>query len=331
MPSWRAAAPAADPNDSWRLQAMPRKVIITCAVTGSIHTPSMSPYLPVTPDQIAEQAIAAAKAGAAILHLHARNPEDGRPAFSPADYRAFLPRIHEATDAVLNITTGGAFAMTIEQRLAGALDLSAEMASCNVGSMNFAIFPVLEKLKTFKHDWEYGHIEGTRTSIFRNTFADIEQILEQLGRGHGTRFEFECYEVGHLYNLKHFVDRGLVQGPIFLQFVLGVLGGIGPDPENLTHMKRIADKLFGDQYQWSVLGAGRHQMPLITQAALMGGNVRVGLEDALTVPPGRPASSNAEQVILIRDVLEKLGFEIATPDEARQMLGLKGRGRIRMP
>lgn len=309
---------------------MARKVIITCAVTGSIHTPSMSPYLPVTPDQIAHEAIAAARAGAAVLHLHARQPDDGRPAFEPQVYRQFLPRIHEATDAVLNITTGGSITMTLDQRLAAAEDLSAEMASCNVGSMNFAIFPVLEKLKTFQHAWERDFIEGTRSTIFRNTFADIEQVLERLGEGHGTRFEFECYDVGHLYSLKHFVDRGLVKGPLFLQFVLGVLGGIGPDPENLVHMKRIADKLFGDAYQWSVLGAGRHQVPLVTQAALMGGHVRVGLEDSLTLGPGRLATSNAEQVQLIRDVLERLGFEIATPAEARALLGLKGRERIRM-
>ena len=309
---------------------MARKVIITCAVTGSIHTPSMSPYLPITPDEIAREAIAAAKAGAAILHLHARNPEDGRPAFDPSIYRQFLPRIHEATDAVINITTGGSVNMTLDQRLAGAIDVSAEMASCNMGSLNFAIFPVLDKLKTFKHEWEREYIEGTRRAIFRNTFADIEEVFNRLGRAHGTRFEFECYDVGHLYSLKHFVDRGLVKGPLFLQFVLGLLGGIGADPENIVHMKRIADKLFGDTYQWSVLGAGRHQMPLVTQAALMGGNVRVGLEDSLSIGPGRLATSNAEQVEMIRDVLTRLGFEIATPAEARQLLGLKGRDKTRL-
>ncbi len=309
---------------------MARKVIITCAVTGSIHTPSMSPHLPLTPDQIAAQAIEAAEAGAAILHLHARDPVDGRPAFDPAVYRQFLPRIHAATDAVINVTTGGAVTMTLDQRLAGALDISAEMASCNMGSMNFAFFPVLEKMQEFRHAWERDYIEGTRRGIFRNTFADIEEVFERLGRAHGTRFEFECYDVGHLYNLRHFVDRGLVTGPIFLQFVLGVLGGIGADPENLVHMKRIADKLFGSQYQWSVLGAGRHQMPLVTQAALMGGNVRVGLEDSLTIGPGRLATSNAEQVRLIRGLLESLGLEIATPAEARQMLGLKGREHVRL-
>jgi len=307
---------------------VPRKVIITCAVTGSVHTPSMSPHLPITPGQIAEQAVDAARAGAAILHLHARHAADGRPAFEPEVYRQFLPRIHAQTDAVINITTGGSHTMTLEQRLAGAIDASAEMASCNMGSMNFALFPVLDKMKDFTFPWEREHLEKTRNAIFRNTFGDIETIFENLGRAHGTRFEFECYDVGHLYNLKHFVDRGLVQGPIFLQFVLGVLGGIGADPENLVHMKRIADKLFGDSYQWSVLAAGRYQMPLATQAALMGGNVRVGLEDSLSIGPGEMATSNAQQVGKIRGILESFGFGIATPDEAREMLGLKGRGKV---
>jgi len=311
---------------------MARKVIITCAVTGSVHTPSMSEYLPITPAQIADQAIEAAEAGAAILHLHARDPKDGRPSFEPAVYREFLPRIHRATDAVINITTGGSHTMTLDQRLAGALDVSPEMASCNMGSMNFGFFPILDKLKNFKYEWEAAHLENTRSSIFRNTFADIESVFARLGEAHGTRFEFECYDVGHLYSLKHFVDRGLVKAPIFLQFVLGILGGIGADPENLVHMKRIADKLFGvDGYQWSVLGAGRAQMPLVTQAALMGGNVRVGLEDALSLGAGKLAQSNAQQVRLIRGVLESLGLEIATPDEARRMLGLKGRETVRLP
>jgi hypothetical protein len=307
---------------------MARKIIITCAVTGSVHTPSMSPYLPITPLQIADQAIEAAEAGAAVLHLHARNPEDGRPSFDPAVYRQFLPRIHAATDAVINITTGGSHTMTLDQRLAAAIDISAEMSSCNMGSMNFGFFPIAEKMKEFKYDWERPHLEGTRNAIFRNTFQDIEQVFERLGDVHGTRFEFECYDVGHLYNLKHFVDRGLVRGPIFLQFVLGILGGIGADPENLTYMKHVADKLFGDKYLWSVLGAGRSQMPLATQAALMGGNVRVGLEDSLAMSPGQLAKSNAEQVRKIRSILEALGFEIATPAEAREMLGLKGRDKV---
>jgi uncharacterized protein (DUF849 family) len=309
---------------------MARKVIITCAVTGSVHTPSMSPYLPITPEQIADQAIDAAQAGAAILHLHARDPLDGRPSFDPAVYRQFLPKIHAATDAVINITTGGSHTMTLDQRLAGALDISAEMASCNMGSMNFGFFPVAEKMKEFKYDWERPHLEGTRNAIFRNTFQDIEQVFSRLGEVHGTRFEFECYDVGHLYNLKHFVDRSLVRGPIFLQFVLGILGGIGADAENLSYMKRVADKLFGDSYQWSVLGAGKHQMPLATQAALLGGNVRVGLEDSLASAPGRLATSNAEQVLMIRKVLEDLGYELASPAEAREMLGLKGRHTVNL-
>ena len=308
-----------------------RKVIITCAVTGSVHTPSMSPYLPYTPEQIAKEAIAAAKAGAAILHLHARNPADGRPTFDPAVYRAFLPQIYNATDAVINITTGGSIDMSLDERLAAALDISAEMASCNMGSMNFGFFPAAEKIKEFKFDWERPYLEGTKRSIFRNTFEDIENVAMRLGQVHGTRFEFECYDVGHLYTLKHFVDRKIIQGPIFIQFVLGILGGIGADPENLVHMKRIADKLFGTSYQWSVLGAGRHQIPLVTQAALMGGNVRVGLEDSLSLGPHKLATSNAEQVSLIRDLLERLGFEIASPDEARQSLGLKGRDHVRLP
>lgn len=308
---------------------MARKVIITCAVTGSIHTPTMSPHLPITPAQIAEQAIAAAQAGAAVLHLHARNPQDGSPSFDPAVYRQFLQRIHAETDAVVNITTGGAHTMTMDQRLAAALDVAPEMASCNMGSMNFGFFPILERIREWQHPWEPAFLEGSRNAIFRNTFGDIEQLFERVGKPLGTRFEFECYDVGHLYTLEHFVKRGFVQRP-FIQFVLGVLGGIGGDPENLTHMKHIADKLFGDSYQWSVLGAGRRQMPLVTQAALMGGHVRVGLEDSLYLGRGELARNNAEQVRLIRGVLEALGLDIATPDEARALLGLKGRADVRL-
>lgn len=307
---------------------MNKKVIISCAVTGSVHTPSMSPYLPVTADEIAESAIEATKAGAAILHMHARNPVDGRPAFEPSTYRAFLTKIHAQTDAVINVTSGGTFAMSLDQRLAAPIDISAEMASCNMGTMNFGIFPILEKMKDFKFEWEKEFIEGTKRSIFRNTFEDIENVLHRLGDGHGTRFEFECYDLAHLYNLKHFVDRGLVKGPIFIQFVLGILGGVGADIENLVHMKHIADKLFGNTYQWSVLGAGRHQMPLITHAALMGGNVRVGLEDSLTLGRGQLAKSNAEQVSMAREILERFGLSIATPAEAREMLGLKGKDKV---
>lgn len=305
-------------------------VIISCAVTGSIHTPSMSPHLPITPEQIATEALAAASAGAAVLHLHARDPEDGSPSFDPVVFRRFLQPIHAGCDAVINITTGGSHTMTLEQRLAAALDASPEMASCNMGSMNFGYFQVLDKLKDFRFAWEHDYLAGSRDRIFRNTFGDIEHILGVLGDGQGTRFEFECYDVGHLYTLKHFVDRGLVKGTLFLQFALGILGGIGADPENLTHMKRIADKLFGDGYQFSVLAAGRHQMPMATQALLLGGHVRVGLEDSLFVGRGQLAQSNAEQVRQICGIAQSLGLDIATPEQARALLGLKGRQAVRL-
>jgi uncharacterized protein (DUF849 family) len=300
------------------------KVIITCAVTGSIHTPTMSPYLPVTPDEVASQAIGAAEAGAAILHLHARNPKDGSPTPDPAVFMQFLPRIKQATNAVVNITTGGGHKMTLEERLAAPLRASPEMCSLNMGSMNFGLYPMLARYKEFKHEWEQPYLENTKDLIFRNTFADIERILKDLGQAHGTRFEFECYDVGHLYNLAHFVDRKLIEPPFLVQTIFGILGGIGADPENLAHMKRIADKLFGDAYHWSILAAGRHQMPLITMGAIMGGSVRVGLEDSLYLGKGQLAKTNAEQVTRIRSILENLSLEIATPDEARQMLKLKG-------
>lgn len=307
---------------------MASKVIITCAVTGSAHTPTMSPHLPVTPDEIARDAIAAAEAGASILHLHARNPEDGRPTADPAVFLQFLPRIKQSTDAVINITTGGSSLMTVQDRLAAPLKVQPEMCSLNMGSMNFALFPMLDRPHEWKHAWEPELLEATRDTIFRNTFADMETILEKLGRGCGTRFEFECYDVGHLYNLAHLRDRGLVDGPIFLQFVLGILGGIGADPDNLIHMKRIADKLFGEAYRFSVLAAGRHQIPMITMAAAMGGSVRVGLEDSLYDGPGRLARSNADQVRRIRQILDGLSLDVATPAEAREMLGLKGGDRV---
>ena len=309
-------------------QSTRRKVVITCAVTGSVHTPTMSPYLPVTPDQIAAEAIAAAEAGASILHLHARDPKDGRPTADPAVFMQFLPRIKQATDAVVNISTGGSSLMTLDDRLAAALRAEPEMCSLNMGSMNFGLFPALDKPLEWKHAWEPELLEATRGSIFRNTFADMEFILTRLGQGCGTRFEFECYDVGHLYSLAHFRDRGLVSGHLFIQFVFGVLGGIGADPENLVHMKRIADKLFGDGYSFSVLVAGRHQMPMITMAAAMGGNVRVGLEDSLYDGRGQLARSNADQVRRIRKVLETLSLEVATPAEARGMLSLKGGDRV---
>jgi uncharacterized protein (DUF849 family) len=300
-----------------------RKVIITCAVTGAIHTPSMSPHLPVTPDQIADAAIGAAEAGAAIVHLHARDPETGRPDQSPEAFGRFLARIKQRSGCVINLTTGGAPHMRVEERVQPALTFKPEVASLNMGSMNFGLFPMLGRFKEFAHDWERPALEGSRDLVFRNTFKDIEFVLRSC-MDNGTRFEFECYDSGHLYNLAHFLDRGLVQPPLFVQTVFGILGGIGPHPEDVMHMRRTADRLLGDTYRWSVLGAGRNQMPIAAQAAAMGANVRVGLEDSLWDGPGRLARSNAAQVRRVRQILEGLGLEIATPDEARQMLALKG-------
>jgi uncharacterized protein (DUF849 family) len=308
--------------------AAARKVVITCAVTGSIHTPTMTPYLPITPDEIAQAAIGAAEAGAAIIHLHARDPKDGRPTPDPEVFMQFLPRIKQSSDAVLNITTGGGAGMTVAERLAGAMRAKPEMATCNMGSMNFGLYPMLGKYKEFKYDWEPKHLENSRDFIFRNTFKDIEHVMKDLGEGCGTRFEFECYDVGHLYTLAHFLERGIVKPPLFVQTIFGILGGIGADTENVAHMKRIADKLFGDQYVWSVLAAGRHQMSFVTLAAIMGGNVRVGLEDSIYVGKGQLAKSNAEQVSRIRTILENLSLEIATPKEARAMLDLKGGDQV---
>jgi len=305
-----------------------RKVIITCAVTGSIHTPSMTEYLPITPDEIAEGAIGAAEAGASILHLHARDPKDGRPTPDPKVFMQFLPKIKEATDAVINITTGGGHNMTVQERLAAPLLAKPEVCSLNMGSMNFGLYPALEKRREWKYDWEPQYLEASRDFIFRNTFRDIEYSLKHLGEECGTRFEFECYDVGHLYNLAHFLERKLVKPPLFVQTIFGILGGIGPEPENLMHMKQTADRLFGDQYLWSILGAGRHQMKLVTMGALMGGNVRVGLEDSIYVGKGALAKSNAEQVSKIRRILEELSLEIATPAEARRMLHLKGAANV---
>ncbi|MCV0383972.1 MAG: 3-keto-5-aminohexanoate cleavage protein [Erythrobacter sp.] len=304
------------------------KVIISCAITGSVHTPSMSPHLPITPDEIARESIEAAEAGAAILHLHARNPEDGSPSPDPATFMQFLPQIGEATDAVVNITTGGGLGMTLDERLAAAERASPELASLNMGSMNFGFFPAAERIETFKYDWEPAWLEGSRDLIFRNTFSDIEQIAERLGKGHGTRFEFECYDVGHLYTLAHFLDRKLVTPPLFVQSIFGVLGGQGPDAENLLHARRIADRLFGDDYVWSVMASGRHQLPFTTMGAINGGNVRVGLEDSLYAGKGRLARSNAEQVGMIRSILETLSIECVTPAEARTILALKGRDNV---
>ena len=310
------------------MSAKQGKVIITCAITGGIHTPSMSPALPYKPDDIATQAIEAAEAGAAILHLHARDPENGRPTPDPDVFMQFLPRIKQSTDAVINITTGGSLSMTVEERLAAPLKTAPEMCSLNMGSMNFAIHGLAAKERDWQFDWEKPYLLSTDDFIFRNTFRDIERILKMLGEDHGTRFEHECYDVGHLYNLAHFVDRGLVKGPFFIQMIFGILGGIGASFENLIFMKETSDKLFGDQYHWSVLAAGKWQMPMATQAAMMGGNVRVGLEDSLFIGRGKLAANNAEQVRKIRRIVEEMGLEIATPTEAREMLALKGGDRV---
>jgi uncharacterized protein (DUF849 family) len=300
-----------------------RKVIITCALTGAIHTPSMSPYLPVTAEQIAEAAIGAAEAGAAIVHLHARDPETGRPDQSPEAFTRFLPVIKQRSGCIVNITTGGAPWMTVQERVKPAATFRPEIASLNMGSMNFGLFPMLNRYKEFKHDWEQQALEASRDLIFRNTFTDIEYVLRTCAEN-GTRFEFECYDTGHLYNLAHFLDRGLVRPPLFVQTVFGILGGIGTHPEDVISMKRTADRLFGDAYRWSVLGAGRSQMPIAATAAAMGGNVRVGLEDSLWISAGKLAESNAAQVRQVRNILEGLGLDVATPNDARRILELKG-------
>ena len=301
-----------------------RKVIITCAVTGAIHTPSMSPHLPITPDHIAAESVAAAEAGASIIHLHARDPETGKPTPDPDVFMQFLPRIKQATDAVVNITTGGGLGMALAERLAAPLRAKPEMTSLNMGSMNFGLFHIVDKIKEWKFEWEKPYLEGTKDYIFRNTFADIEHIIKELGEGCGTRFEFECYDVGHLYNLAHFLDRGLVRPPLFVQTIFGILGGIGAEIEHLVHMRQTANRLFGEGYQWSVLAAGRHQMNFVTAAATMGGNVRVGLEDSLYIAKGELAQSNGDQVAKIRRIVEELSLQVATPAEARKMLDLKG-------
>jgi uncharacterized protein (DUF849 family) len=308
--------------------AVRRPVIITCAPTGGIHTPTMSPHLPVTPDEIADASIGAARAGAAIIHLHARNPENGHPDPRPELFEQFMPKIAASCDAVLNVSTGGGLGMTREQRLRAAVATSPEMASLNVGSLNFGIFPMLGKYSNWQHDWEPEFLEMTRDFVFKNTFADLEYVVKELGHGHGTKFEFECYDLGHLYNLAWLIDQGWLEPPYFVQMVFGILGGVGADLDNLVHMHTVADKLFGDDYEWSVLAAGRHQMPFATQSALLGGNLRVGLEDSLYIGPGELAASNAAQVTKIRGIVEALGHEIATPEQARERLGLKGQANV---
>jgi uncharacterized protein (DUF849 family) len=306
------------------------KVIISCAVTGSIHVPSQTPYLPITPAEIAQGAIGAAEAGAAIVHLHARDPETGRPTPDPDVFGRFLPEIKERTNVVINITTGGGHGMTVEERTRAARTFKPELCSLNMGSMNFGLFPVLERVSEFTHEWEPEYLEMTRDFIFRNTYADIEWIVRELG-AEGTRFEFECYDVGHLYNLAHFLQKGLVEPPLFVQTIFGILGGIGPEAENLMHMKATADRLFGDDYYWSILGAGRHQTNLVTMGAILGGSVRVGLEDSIYLAKGQLAEANADQVAKIARILRELSLEIATPDEARAMLALKGADRTAIP
>lgn len=307
--------------------AKARKAIITCAVTGAIHTPSMSEHLPITPDEIVEQALEAAAAGASVLHLHARDPETGKPDQTPEAFARFLPRIKQQTNAVINLTTGGSPYMRVEERVKPAAQFKPEVASLNMGSINFGLYHLLNRYKTFKFDWERQHLEATRDLVFRNSFQDIEYILKTC-YGNDTRFEFECYDIAHLYNVKHFLDRGLVKPPLFIQSVFGILGGIGTHPEDVMHMKRTADRLFGDLYQWSVLGAGAAQMRVAAMAAGMGAHVRVGLEDSLWAGPGRLAKSNAEQVRMVRQILEGMGVEVATPDEAREILALKGGDKV---
>lgn len=304
------------------------KTIISCAITGAVHTPSMSPHLPLTPAHIADESVRAAEAGAAIIHLHARDPRDGRPTPSADVFMQFLPLIAERTDAVINITTGGSVAMALEERLEGALRASPEMASLNMGSFNFAMFRAAEKPREWLYDWEEPYLRATEDGIFRNTFKDIRYILQTLGDGHGTKFEFECYDVGHLYNLAYFVDTGLVKPPFLVQTIFGVMGGIGVHPENLMFMKQTADRLFGRDYVWSLFAAGRHQMPFASMGAAMGANVRVGLEDSLYLQRGELATSNAAQVAKVRRILEELGHDVATPEEARAILQLKGAGHV---
>ncbi len=300
-----------------------RKVIITCAVTGAIHTPSMSKYLPVSPNEIADAAILAADAGASILHLHARDPSNGKPTQDPAVFEQILPKIKKETDAVINITTGGSPHMTVEERMMPASVFKPELASLNMGSMNFGLYPMLDRFSEFEHTWERDNLEKSRDLVFKNTFQDIETILK-IGKSNETRFEFECYDISHLYNLKHFVDRNLISPPFFIQSVFGLLGGIGAHPEDLMHMKRTADRLFGSDYQWSILGAGKNQMTLASMGAAQGANVRVGLEDSLWIEPGKLAQSSKDQVTKVRNILQGFSLDIATPNQVRDMLKLKG-------
>lgn len=309
------------------MAAPQKKIIVTCAITGAIHTPSMSPYLPITPKQIENEAVAAAQAGASIVHLHARDPENGRPTQDPAMFRQFLPQIAQRSDAIINLTTGGAPNMLVEERLQPALALKPEIASLNMGSMNFGLYPMLARQKSFKYDWEQPYLEGSEDRVFRNTFKEIRYILESCA-DNGTRFEIECYDTSHLYTAAHFIDRGILKPPFFIQSVFGLLGGIGTHPDDVAHMRRTAERLFGQDYYWSVLGAGRSQIPLATMSATMGGNVRVGLEDSLWDGPGKLAQSNVDQVQRVVTILKSMNLEVASPDETREMLQLKGKANV---
>ncbi|MBW3661718.1 MAG: 3-keto-5-aminohexanoate cleavage protein [Actinobacteria bacterium] len=307
---------------------MAKSAIVTCAITGGVHTPTMSPYLPVTPEEIAEHAAGAVEAGAAIIHLHARDPKDGRPTPDPTVFGEFIPAIKERTGAIINITTGGGLGMTLDERLAASLKFSPEVASLNMGSINFGIFPVLDHIKEFKYSWEAQYLESSRDFVYKNTFTDIERVLRELGEVHGTRFELEVYDLGQLYNVAHFVERGLITPPFFIQFVFGILGGMGAEVDHLIHLRATAERLFGDSFEWSVLAAGRHQMPMVTTAACAGGNVRVGLEDSLYVSKGELARTNGEQVQKIVRILGELSIDVATVDEVRQRLALKGEDAV---
>ncbi|MCH1867822.1 3-keto-5-aminohexanoate cleavage protein [Nocardioides sp. CFH 31398] len=295
--------------------------ILTCAPTGAIHTPSMSPYLPVTVEEIATAALEAAEGGAAIVHLHVRDPEDGHPVQDVGLFRDLLARIADASDVVVNLTTGGSPHMTVEERVAPAVQLAPELASLNMGTMNFGLYPMLDRFTDLRHEWERTHL-GNKDLVFKNTFADIERILRTCG-DQGTRFEFECYDTSHLYNLAHMRDRGLVQGPLFVQTVVGLLGGIGADVEDLLHMRRTAIRLLGDDIEWSVLGAGAAQTRTAAIALSLGGNARVGLEDSLWDGPGRLATSSRAQVDRVRTIASALHRDIATPQEARRRLALR--------
>jgi uncharacterized protein (DUF849 family) len=309
--------------------AKPRKVIITCAVTGAIHTPSMSPHLPITAQEIADAAIGAAEAGAAIVHLHARNPQDGRPDQTPEAFLPFVKVIKQRSNVVINLTTGGAPTMMVDERVRPAATLKPEVASLNMGTMNFGLYPMIPRYKgKFKFGWEEPYLENSKKGMFKNTLADIEYILATCAENN-TRFEIECYDIGHLYTLKHFLDRGLIKSPLFIQSVFGILGGIGTHPEDVIMMKRTADRIFGaENFRWSVLGAGGAQMRVAAMAASMGGNVRVGLEDSLWIGPGKLAETNAQQVSTVRKIIEGLGLEIASSDEAREILALKGGDKV---